>query len=152
MFRVSIAKSDHVSARLPGQLASKNLGHCMDALSMDERPELPAPKSRPALVTAVYQIDRREVWLRVMYGTSRNWIVRQKQGGKFTSRKREDLFTAGLVDPTAFVLRRQIELPWTADFFGTWTRKDGTTLGPVLGRVPRKKLPALKRALAPLAS
>ena len=119
---------------------------------LDERPELPAPKSRPALVTAVYQIDRREVWLRVMYGTSRNWIVRQKQGGKFTLRKREDLFTAGLVDPTAFVLRRQIELAWTADFLGTWTRKDGTTLGPVLGRVPRKKLPALKRALAPLAS
>lgn len=105
----------------------------------------PGPKPRPALVTAVGTLDG-EPAVKIAYGTSRKtdrlfageFLIGPADGDAYQ--------TAGLSYPTKFNLAKQIELPWSRDWFAV---APGAPFGqtPKLGILHPSLLPRARRAL-----
>lgn len=76
----------------------------------------PGPKPRPALVTAVGTLDG-EPAVKIAYGTSRK--TERLFAGEFLIGPADGdaYLTAGLSYPTKFNLAKQIELPWSQNWF-----------------------------------
>ena len=111
--------------------------------------DLPGPKPRPALGMAVAEHEDG-VLVTVAYGTSQK--LDQLMAGEFAIRKAESLIAfklSGLSFDTKFNLRRQVDLPWGSEFFGTTPCQN---LSPRLGCLhPSLLLKAVKSAIGAIA-
>lgn len=75
-----------------------------------------APKPRPALVTAVGEVDGKP-HVEIAYGTSQNTDRLHSGEFQISPREREAYALAGLSFPTKFDLRNRKQLPYNVEWF-----------------------------------
>ncbi len=106
---------------------------------LEEYPQIPAQKSRPALVrqTAISE-DEFHAEVEIVYGTSQ---LRQRDNPyDLYVQHLADMNTAGLHQATRFDLGRRLWVPWSREFF---IARNGYTT-PVIGHLPPKHAIMLK--------
>lgn len=114
----------------------------------EEEVGTPGPKPRPALVTAIVELDDGTAGVLVAYGTSQR--VGELHSGEFAigPADGEPYRTAGLSHPTKFDLRRRVPLPYNDLWFRVPPR-------PAFGQTPKMGMlhaSLMKRATAAFAA
>lgn len=108
---------------------------------LEEVPERPGPKARPALVLSVSRASGQSApaVIEVAYGTSQE---RAARGKWLRIRRLEDLLEAGLHKPTLFIFGKTARLPFTPSFFAFQNGADCR-----LGKVPEGLMQYLRTGL-----
>jgi hypothetical protein len=83
---------------------------------------------RPCLVTRVLRDEEGSIGCTVVFGTKKLKIM-TRQHLDIIVGKSEDISQFGLAMATRFDLDSPVDLPWTPDFFGCWTRKKSPVIG-----------------------
>jgi hypothetical protein len=106
---------------------------------LEELPEKPGPKERPALVRAVYLYDKQtKAAVEVTYGTSR--IETKIHYRELQISNCEEMAASGLYQATVFVLDKTVLLPWAKEFFAA---RDGYK-SPIVGHLPQSAISQLE--------
>lgn len=107
-----------------------------------EEPKLPAEKSRPALVRQAFQDQDGNAWVRAVYGTS---VDPYKAAlTDFTVATLAEMNICGLKCATRFRLDREIDLPWSREFFECLPDKPT----PIIGHMPSYEVRKLQTQIA----
>lgn len=88
----------------------------------------PGPKSRPALVIAVWD-ERSPPSVKVAYGTSRDVLGQRPWEIAISLDDPEAFRISGLRYPTKFSLRNTVDLPYTAEWFTAAPGRNSPKLG-----------------------
>ena len=109
-----------------------------------EDPRMPAPKPRPALVRQAFQDQDGNPWVKVVYGTSKD----PYRGGPadFSVVTLPEMQVCGLKQATRFRLDRELELPWSREFFECLADKPT----PIIGHMPAYEVRKLQIQIAHL--
>lgn len=107
-----------------------------------EEPYFPAPKARPALVRQAFQDQDGNPWVHVVYGTSKRPYSSRPQD--FAIVTLPEMEVCGLSQATRFELDRQLELPWSEEYFGCLPGQPT----PVIGHVPDYEVRKLQMQVA----
>lgn len=107
-----------------------------------EDPALPAPKPRPALVRQAFQDDQGRPWVRAVFGTSQDPY--RSTFADFTIATLAEMNMCGLKCATRFRLDRELDMPWSREFFDTLPGK-GT---PIIGHMPDWEIKKLQTQIA----
>ena len=107
-----------------------------------ENPHMPAPKPRPALVRQAFQDQDGNPWVKVVYGTSKD----PYRGGPtdFSVVTLPEMQVCGLKQATRFRLDRELELPWSREFFECLVGKPT----PIIGHMPDYEVRKLQIQIA----
>jgi hypothetical protein len=107
-----------------------------------EEPALPAEKSRPGLIRQAFQDQDGNAWVRAVYGTSvdpyRATLV------DFTIATIAEMNVCGLKQATRFCLNRELELPWSKEFFECLPLKPT----PIIGHMPQYEVVKLQTQIS----
>lgn len=107
-----------------------------------EEPALPAEKPRPALVRQAFQDQDGNAWVRVVFGTSRDPY--RAVLTDFTIATLPEMNMCGLKCATRFRLDREMDLPWTKEYFGCLPGKPT----PIIGHMPEYEVRKLQTQIA----
>lgn len=107
-----------------------------------EEPSLPAEKPRPALVRQAFQDQDGNAWVRVVFGTSVDPY--RADLTDFTVATLAEMNMCGLKCATRFRLDRELDLPWTKEYF---TCLPGKQL-PIIGHMPEYEVRKLQTQIA----
>jgi hypothetical protein len=103
---------------------------------------MPAEKPRPALVRQAFQDQDGNAWVKVVYGTS---VDPYKSSiTDFTVATLAEMNVCGLKCATRFRLDREIELPWSREFFECLADKPT----PIIGHMPSYEVRKLQTQIA----
>lgn len=107
-----------------------------------EEPALPAEKPRPALVRQAFQDQEGNAWVRVVFGTSRDPY--RAILTDFTIATLAEMNMCGLKCATRFRLDREMDLPWTKEYFACLPGKPT----PIIGHMPEYEVRKLQTQIA----
>ncbi|HEX8214257.1 MAG TPA: hypothetical protein VF582_02165 [Allosphingosinicella sp.] len=107
-----------------------------------EEPSLPAAKPRPALVRQAFQDQDGNAWVRVVFGTSKDPYSASL--GDFTIATLAEMNVCGLKCATRFRLSREVDLPWTREYFACLPGKPT----PIIGHMPAYEVKKLQTQIS----
>lgn len=107
-----------------------------------EEPVLPAAKARPGLIRQAFQDQEGNAWVRVVYGTSVDPYKATLTD--FTVATLPEMNVCGLKQATRFSLVREIDLPWSKEFFECL----GDKPTPIIGHMPHYEVVKLQTQIS----
>lgn len=103
---------------------------------------MPAEKPRPGLVRQAFADQDGNAWVRVVFGTSKDPY--RATLTDFAIVTIAEMAMCGLKCATRFRLDREMDLPWTKEFFGCLPGKPT----PIIGHMPEYEVRKLQTQIA----